>query len=205
MSSTSNTASPRKRTSVGSRRNPEAEAAVLAAARELIWEKGYSGFSVDEVARRAGAGKTTIYRWYPTKADLFIAIYTSERSVSVPVPDTGNLIEDLVQYTTSLWRFWASHPAGAALRGLIAEAQGAPEALSALRDRFLPDRTADVRKIMTDAAKRGELRAEEVEDKVSLWVGFSWFKLLVAELHEEKAIRSVMMHIADIPRIAGQQ
>ncbi|WP_348649155.1 TetR-like C-terminal domain-containing protein [Rhizobium sp. BK538] len=111
----------------------------------------------------------------------------------MPVPDTGNLIEDLVQYTTSLWRFWASHPAGAALRGLIAEAQ-APEALSALRDRFLPDRTADVRKIMTDAAKRGELRAEEVEDKVSLWVGFSWFKLLVAELHEEKAIRSVMMH-----------
>ncbi|XAZ26155.1 TetR/AcrR family transcriptional regulator (plasmid) [Sinorhizobium sp. B11] len=205
MSSTSNTASPRKRTSVGSRRNPEAEAAVLTAARELIWEKGYSGFSVDEVARRAGAGKTTIYRWYPTKADLFIAIYTSERSASVLVPDTGNLIEDLVEYTTSLWRFWASHPAGAALRGLIAEAQGTPEALSALRDRFLPDRTADVRKIMTDAAGRGELRAEEVADKVSLWVGFSWFKLLVAELNEENAIRPAMMHIADIPRIAAPQ
>jgi len=205
MNSTSNPAASRKRTSAGPRRNPEAEAAVLAAARELIWEKGYSGFSIDEVARRAGAGKTTIYRWYPTKADLFIAIYTSERSVSVPVPDTGNLVEDLVQYTTSLWRFWASHPAGAALRGLIAEAQGTPEALSALRDRFLPDRTADVRKVMTDAAVRGELRAEEVNDKVSLWVGFSWFKLLVAELHQEEAIRSVMMHIADIPRVAAQE
>ncbi|NLS06894.1 TetR/AcrR family transcriptional regulator [Rhizobium sp. P32RR-XVIII] len=203
MTTKTKPAPARKRTSIGSRRSPEAEAAVLSAARELISEKGYAGFSVDEVARRAGAGKTTIYRWYPTKADLFIAIYTTERSTFVPVPDMGNLVEELVQYTTSLWRFWASYPAGAALRGLIAEAQGAPEALSALRERFLPDRTADVRRMLTDAAARGELRSDEVGDKVSLWVGFSWFKLLVGELHEEDAIRSVMMQIADVPRGNG--
>jgi AcrR family transcriptional regulator len=190
----------RKRTSIGSRRNPEAEAAVLAAARELISEKGYAGFSVDEVARRAGAGKTTIYRWYPTKADLFIAIYTMERSTFVPVPDTGNLVEELVQYTTSLWRFWASHPAGAALRGLIAEAQGTPEALSALRDRFLPDRIADVRAMLTGAAARGELRHDEVDTRISLWVGFSWFKLLLGELDDEGVIPSAMTQLADAPR-----
>ncbi|MBX5193515.1 TetR/AcrR family transcriptional regulator [Rhizobium sp. NZLR3b] len=198
MTTKPKTASVRKRTSIGSRRNPEAEAAVLAAARGLISEKGYTGFSVEEVARRAGAGKTTIYRWYPTKADLFIAIYTTERSVSVAVPDTGKLVEDLVQYTTSIWRFWASHPAGSALRGLIAEAQGTPEALSALRDRFLPDRIADVRRILADAATRGELGLSEVDDKVSLWVGFSWFKLLVGELHEEEKIRPIMMQIAGV-------
>ncbi|MGY5790067.1 TetR/AcrR family transcriptional regulator len=173
---------------------------MLAAAKDLISEKGYAGFSVDEVARRAGAGKTTIYRWYPTKADLFIAIYTAERSTFVPVPDTGNLVEELVQYTTSLWRFWESHPAGAALRGLIAEAQGTPEALSALRDRFLPDRTADVRRMLSGGAARGELQAAEVDDKVALWVGFSWFKLLVGELHDEGVIKSVMMQIAEVRR-----
>src|ERR1700712_5619661 len=115
---------PKKRTSAGSRRSPEAEAAVLAAAKELTAEKGYAGFSVDEVARRAGAGKTTIYRWYPTKADLFIAIYTDERTTFVTVPDTGSVVQDLVGYTANLWRFWSSNTAGAALRGLIAEAQG---------------------------------------------------------------------------------
>ncbi|KRB59081.1 transcriptional regulator [Rhizobium sp. Root708] len=190
----------KKRTSIGSRRNPETETAVLAAARDLISERGYAGFSVDEVARRAGAGKTTIYRWYPTKADLFIAIYTTERSTFVPVPENGNLIDELEQYTTSLWRFWASHPAGAALRGLIAEAQGTPEALSALRDRFLPDRTADVRRMLNSAAVRGELQADEVAAKVALWVGFSWYKLLVGELHDEGVIRSVMMQIAEVRR-----
>ncbi|RWY90678.1 TetR/AcrR family transcriptional regulator [Rhizobium leguminosarum] len=200
MITTPNAVSARKRTSIGSRRNPEAEAAVLAAARELISEKGYAGFSVEEVARRAGAGKTTIYRWYPTKADLFIAIYTMERSTFVTVPDFGNLVEELVQYTTSLWRFWSSHPAGAALKGLIAEAQGTEEALGALRDKFLPDRTADLRHILTSGAARGEIRLEEVDDKVSLWVGFSWFKLLIGELHDEDAIARVMMQIAGAPR-----
>jgi len=198
MTTKTKTSTAKKRTSIGSRRSPDAEAAVLAAARDLISERGYAGFSVDEVARRAGAGKTTIYRWYPTKADLFIAIYTTERSASVPVPDTGNLVADLVQYTTSLWRFWASHPAGAALRGLIAEAQGTSEALSALRDRFLPERTADVRRILTDAANRGELQAHEVDDKISLWVGFSWLKLLIGELHKEEVISPVMMQIAGL-------
>ena len=189
----------KKRTSIGSRRNPEAEAAVLAAANELIGEKGYAGFSVDEVARRAGAGKTTIYRWYPTKADLFIAISTTERTTFVPLPDTGNLVEDLVQYTTSLWRFWRSQPAGAALRGLIAEAQGTKEALGVLRARFLPERTADVKRMLTTAAARGEVRAEDVDDKLSLWVGFSWFRLLTDELHQEDGIRSVMGQIAGPP------
>jgi len=188
----------KRRTSIGSRRNPEAEAAVLAAAKELISEKGYAGFSVDEVARRAGAGKTTIYRWYPTKADLFIAIYTTERTTFVPLPDTGNLVEDLGQYTTSLWRFWRSHPAGAALRGLIAEAQGTKEALGALRERFLPERTADVKRMLTIAAARGEVRAEDIDDKLSLWVGYSWFRLLIDELHQEDGIQSVMAQIAGL-------
>jgi AcrR family transcriptional regulator len=189
----------KKRTSIGSRRSPEAEAAVLAAARALIGEKGYAGFSVDEVARRAGAGKTTIYRWYPTKADLFIAIYTVERTTFVTVPDTGSLVADLVQYTTSLWRYWRSNAAGAALRGLIAEAQGTKEALAALRESFLPDRTADVRQILSTAAGRNEIAVEQIDDKLSLWVGYSWFRLLTDELDNEDPLASVMAQIAGLP------
>lgn len=186
----------KRRTSIGSRRSPEAEAAVLSAAIELIGEKGYAGFSIDEVARRAGAGKTTIYRWYPTKADLFVAIYTIERTASVTVPDTGSLLEDLVGYTTGLWRYWRSNSAGSALRGLIAEAQGTKESLEVLRDRFLPERTADVKRILSTAANRGEIAVDDVDDKVSLWVGYSWLRLLTCELDDEGPIASVMAQIA---------
>jgi len=196
MATNSNNAAPRRRTSIGARRSPEAEAAVLDAARSLISEKGYAGFSVDEVARRAGSGKTTIYRWYPTKADLFIAIYEPARLTHVRVNNTGDLVEELVHYTTSLWRFWASHPAGDALRGLIAEAQGSSEALLALRERFLPDRTNDVRGIFEAGADRGEVSPDQVADKISLWVAFSWFKLLLGELDDESKIPSMMVQIS---------
>jgi AcrR family transcriptional regulator len=189
---------PKKRTSIGSRRSPEAEAAVLSAARELIGEKGYAGFSIEEVARRAGSGKTTIYRWYPTKADLFIAIYAIERTASVTVPDTGRLLDDLIDYTTSLWLFWRSNAAGAALRGLIAEAQGTREALAVLRDRFFPERTADVKRILERAASRGEIAVDEVSDKLSLWVGYSWLRLLTHELHDEGPLASVMAQIVGV-------
>ncbi|WP_244598511.1 TetR/AcrR family transcriptional regulator [Rhizobium tubonense] len=157
----------KERTSIGSRRSPEAKAAVLSAARELIGEKGYAGFSIDEVARRAGAGKTTIYRWYPTKADLFISIYSIERAASVTVPDKGSLLEDLGLYIQSM-AVLAVEPAGAALRGLIAEALGTSEALSVLRERFLPERTVDVRQLLVAAAKRREIAMEEVDDRLSL-------------------------------------
>lgn len=149
----------KRRTSIGPLRNPDTEAAVLSAARELVAERGYAGFTFDEVARRAGARKSTIYRWYPTKADLFIAIYDPARSSFVPIPQSVNLIDDLVLYTTNLWRFWETHRAGAALRGLIAEAQGNGGALIALRERFLRDRTADLKSIFSAAAARGEISA----------------------------------------------
>lgn len=165
---------PKKRTFAGSRRSPEAEAPVLAIT------------------------KTTKYRWPPTRADLFLAIHAMERSTFVKVPDTKNLVVDLVQDMTSLWRFWASQPSKAALRGLIAKAQGTSEALGALRDRFMPERIADLRQTILDAAARGEIRAEDAGDKASLRVGYSWFRLPLPKLDREHSIRLVMRQIAGV-------
>ena len=124
---------PKRRASIGARRSPETEAAVKAAARDLLAEKGYAGFSIEEVARRAGAGKPTIYRWWPNKAELFIAIYGVEKDAAIPLPDTGSLRGDLLRYTKDLWRFWREDAAGRVFRGLIAEAQSSETALAALR------------------------------------------------------------------------
>jgi len=188
---------PSRRTSIGARRNPASEAAILQAARHLLREKGYSGFSIEEVARRAAAGKPTIYRWWPTKADLFIAIYGAEKTAAIPLPDEGDLVRDLTQYTTDLWRFWRNHPAGGTVRGLIAEAQGSEAALEALRARFLPERLEPVRTLFERAAARGQLRKVEIEDRVQLWVGFNWFRLLTNQIDDDNLlIRRVMTLLA---------
>lgn len=177
-----------RRASIGARRNPKSEAAVLAAARELLAERGYSGFSIEEVARRAGAGKPTIYRWWPSKADLFIAVYAAEKEAAIPAPALGALRGNLVRYTTDLWRFWRGNPAGSAFRGLIAEAQGGATALEALRGKFLGERLATPRALFLTAAQRAEFPLSEVEDRMALWIGFNWFHLLTDQLEDEAVI-----------------
>jgi AcrR family transcriptional regulator len=188
---------PTRRASIGSRRNPDAEAAILAAARELLIDRGYQGFSVDEVARRAGAGKPTIYRWWPTKADLFIAVYGAEKAAAIAAPDRGDLVLDLTQFTAALWQFWRTNPAGGAFRALIAEAQASTAALEALRSKFLPDRLEPLRAIFERAVARDEMHARDVEDCVTLWLGFSWFRLLTNQIEDDdRYIHRVMMLIA---------
>ncbi|MFL9827629.1 TetR/AcrR family transcriptional regulator [Rhodoplanes sp. SY1] len=174
-----------RRASIGARRNPAAEAAILEAARALLAEKGYAGFSIDEVARRAGAGKPTIYRWWPSKADLFIAVYAADKAAAIAVPDTGELAADLSGYTKALWRFWRETPSGAAFRALIAEAQASEQAMIALREKFLPVRLADLGCVFTRAVGRGEIDAEDAPALLQLYIGFHWVHLLTGRIAEE--------------------
>ena len=172
------TAAAPRRTSIGARRNPETETAIIEAARQLLAERGYAGFSIEEAARRAGAGKATVYRWWPTKADLFMAVYGVEKARSIILPDTGNLIDDLVAHTADLWRFWHTHPAGGAFRALIAEAQSSEAAGLRLRNEFLPVLFRPARHLFERAAARGELPANQIDERLALWAGFNWYRLL---------------------------
>jgi AcrR family transcriptional regulator len=177
---------PKRRASIGARRSPETEAAVKDAARAVLAEKGYAGFSIEEVARRAGAGKPTIYRWWPNKADLFIAIYGANKDVAIPVPDEGSLRADLLRYTRDLWRFWREDTAGRVFKGLIAEAQTSDSALDALRFKFMPERLAAPREIFVRAAERGEFEPDEIDDRLELWVAFNWLHALTDRLNEDE-------------------
>jgi AcrR family transcriptional regulator len=177
-----------RRASIGARRNPATETAILEAARALLAEKGYAGFSIDEVARRAGAGKPTIYRWWPSKADLFIAVYVADKAGAIALPDTAVFADDLVAYTADLWRFWRESASGAAFRALIAEAQASDPALAALREKFLPDRLVGLEDLFGRAAARGEIAADAVDDLLRLYIGFLWFQLLTARIGDDTAL-----------------
>jgi AcrR family transcriptional regulator len=67
---------------------------VLAAAIDVFAERGYAGMSFEEIAARAGVNKTTVYRRFPTKPDLFRAAIIALRTTDQP-PDTGTIRGDL--------------------------------------------------------------------------------------------------------------
>lgn len=187
---------PPRRASIGARRNPASQAAILAAARAVLAEQGYGGFSIDAVSRRAGAGKPTIYRWWKNRADLLIEVYAAEKA-AVQAVATGDLARDLASYTAALWDFWRDTPSGRTFRALLAEAQSDPDALAGLREKFLPERLHAVRAIFTAAVARGEIAAGEVETRLALYVGFNWFYVLTDQLDAGRpAIAGAMRLIA---------
>src|SRR5919106_194274 len=82
-----------------SRRNPTARRAILAAALDLVREVGYAKLSIEGIAARAGVGKQTIYRWWPSKGavlfDAFLGLSEGDEGRPAPLPDTGALAADL--------------------------------------------------------------------------------------------------------------
>lgn len=80
---------------VGRQRLAYKDAAILTATLEILSRVGYDGLTIEEVARRAGVGRPTVYRRWSTKASLALAAVARSSGVP-PAPDTGNLRDDLV-------------------------------------------------------------------------------------------------------------
>lgn len=85
----------------GRKRDPGAQSAILAATREVMLEVGYHGLSIEGVARRAGVGKATIYRWWPTKGSLVLEAAADHIDIRV-VPDSGDTRADLREAAQAL-------------------------------------------------------------------------------------------------------
>jgi AcrR family transcriptional regulator len=79
------------------RRSDRARTAILVAAAELIAEVGYRKLSIEAIAARAGVGKQTIYRWWPSKgAVVFDAfMHVQEDEGATELPETEDLAADL--------------------------------------------------------------------------------------------------------------
>jgi len=103
----------------GRPRRPEADAEILDAALELLRGGGYRELSLDEVARRAGTAKSSIYRRWPSKAALVAEIVRRE----VPLPEDVDGDAAAVRAFESLM----NGPMGGVVASLIGEGQDSTE------------------------------------------------------------------------------
>ena len=144
-----------KRTSIGAQRNPASEDAILTAAAEILTEGGLSAFSIEAVARRARAGKPTIYRWWPNKVALLIDVYHRQKR-DIDHGGSGPIEDDMLRFLLSLLRFWRDTGGGSIFRSLIAEAQS-DEAAGAGLAAYTRDRLTEVGAMVERARERGEV------------------------------------------------
>jgi AcrR family transcriptional regulator len=138
---------------------------ILEATLGLIAERGYA-FSIDEVAEAAGVHKSTIYRKWPTKATLVGAAVERLAAAQVPIPESGDPLEDLRTLAVLVARALRT-PAGAqAIRGVVAAASEDPTVLEIARQ-FLGGRYAAAVVLVNAAIARGEIRPDV--DALLVW------------------------------------
>lgn len=170
------------RRSIGATRNRESEAAILAAAEAVLLENGLNGFSIEAVAKRARAGKPTIYRWWPSQAALLLDVYHCRKRTSFVFPDTGDIRQDLHAYLTGILATWREGTGGEVFRSVVAKAQGDRDALAAL-SAYMADRRSQSGKIIERAQARGEVRADVNPILTTeLISSFAWGRLLTERL-----------------------
>ena len=140
----------------GRQRSEESEDAILCAALQLLKKKALRDVTIEEIARKAGVGKATIYKWWPSKAYVALDAFLRKMNRMVPNPDTGSAEGDLKEQLQYLIAFYTS-PTGRIYGQFLAEAQSDPDFATLLRERFMKPRREIVGVIFDRAVERGEI------------------------------------------------
>jgi AcrR family transcriptional regulator len=163
----------------GRKRSEESRLAILTAAVELTAEVGYAGLTIEGIAARSGTGKQTIYRWWPSKADVLLDALAAKAQLHIPVPDEGDYRSDLRRFLGDTFGLGSKPQVVDLLRALMAEAQINEDFGQRFREEFLQQRRDALGEILTRARARGDLAAglppETVTDIV---FGTLWYRIL---------------------------
>jgi len=178
------------------KRSIRAEHAILKATLSVLMEEGYAALTVDRVAAMARASKTTIYRRWPTKEHLILAVF--DQLPIAPPANKGSFEKDLTAMFREFEKIMRDSPMRGVLPMLAAECVHNP-ALSGALIRVNDQRRGPMRQIVQRAVERGELRRDlDVELAIDVIQGAilirmyflldrltpRWIRGLVDMLHE---------------------
>jgi len=142
----------------GRPRSIEADAAILDATLELIDEAGLTGLSVESVAARAGVGKATIYRRWPSKEALVSSALARCSEEMLAVETSGSLRDQLVAFVEQIRCKGPETHSGRIMPRMLSHASRSPELFKIYFDQVIRPRRARVRRVLEEAVDRGELR-----------------------------------------------
>jgi AcrR family transcriptional regulator len=164
-----------------SRRSESSRRAILDAALDISRDEGYARLTVEAIAARAGVGKQTIYRWWPSKAAVLLeAIDEQATADAASFPDSDDLLDDLRTMVTIVARLQARESFRPHLTALIGEAQQDPELRSALLEQFIRPRRAPILARLRRGQDAGQLpKSVDVNTVVEMIFGALYHRLLL--------------------------
>ena len=156
-------------------------AAIRNAVMNELAEVGYGRLSIEAVARRAGVGKTAIYRRWSNKLEMVLEIVSGVAERSVPMPDTGSFASDLQLLMFIVSKALQHRIASQIIPDLMAEAARNPKIAETLQRALRTHQLAVGEKIVGQAVERGELPpGTDPEIAVDLMLGPLYWRLAVS-------------------------
>ena len=160
-------------------RGEHARRRVLRAALDVLADDGMPGFTVESVARRAGASKATVYRHWPTSSALLVDAMDAEFR-PLPDVDTGDLRTDLVRLLTAFASSFTDSPFPKLMAAFTDAAERDP-ALGEMHAELTRRRREPLVRLLDAARARGELVEDlDVELVVDLLAAPFFYRRLVA-------------------------
>jgi AcrR family transcriptional regulator len=145
----------------------------------LLQQHGYDGLTVDAVATTARASKATVYRRWPSKAELVLAAFIEGiRQVAVP-PNTGTLRGDLLRLGQLVCEQARQH--ASTMRAVLVEVSRNPALNDVMQHQFVDQRKALIQHILKQAVERGEIDQAAITNELwDLLPGYLIFRSIMA-------------------------
>src|SRR5579875_3119113 len=159
---------------------PRSRQAILSAAYELCRTSGFHALTMDAIAARAGVGKQTLYRWWPSKREVVLDALLDVMHGESAYPDTGDIRADLCSRLSTLVPLYTSAGFGPIYVGLIASAQLDIKLAADLRERLIVPRMAACQRRLERAQRQGQIdRSADPQHIVELLYGAVHHRLLL--------------------------
>jgi AcrR family transcriptional regulator len=148
------------------RQRAESHVAILDAVYALLQVKSVRDLTMEEVAKRAKVGKPTVYKWWPSKAALVLAMLCERMAPNLEKP-TGLTAEESLRFRVRRLIDAFNGPFGKIVAGLIAEGQSEPAVLHEFFDRWVSPRRNATILDLERGKDAGELRSETEPELVN--------------------------------------
>ncbi|MFV2062808.1 MAG: TetR/AcrR family transcriptional regulator [Chloroflexota bacterium] len=163
----------------GRPRSDRARRDICDAFREILIERGFDKVRLEHVAARAGVGKATIYRHWPSKQALAQEVLAELASPHMAVPDIGDTRSELLVTVLAPMRALTETDFGPTIRALLSEIARDPELGDPFRSTVVQARRNEVARVIERGVRRGDLRPDlDAEVATEMLVGPVYFRLM---------------------------
>ncbi len=172
------------------------KATIIDACAELIAQEGFAGVSIEAVAARSGAAKTTIYRHWPSREALCIEAFGACAGPDPVLPDSGVLRDDLIAVLSGLADRLNDPGWNASMTSLL-DASGRDPELAALHRQTIAEKRLPLTGVLERAMARGDLDAGlDVETATALLAGPLFYRGIVSREPVDAALVATVVDAA---------